>query len=195
MKNKVLSFFFHKLYLAFTSPLFYIVALIVDFVCSINFFFGKNFFGGAGSTNLYYFFVTIPYISILVIPIFCIKPSGSSYDDFVPIGRLKMIVFNWLSICVQFVAMLLPLMLVPFCVNLFGAVDFGQVFASFFMILLYGLASCSIGIFFYYLFLSNTISFIFTALVLALSNVLDKGIKYNNYIWTREEFIWKGESN
>ena len=30
---------------------------------------------------------------------------------------------------------------------------------------------------------------------LALSNALDKGIKYNNYIWTREEFIWKGESN
>ena len=89
-----------------------------------------------------------------------------------------MIVFNWLSICVQFVAMLLPLMLVPFGVNLFGAIDFGQVFASFFMILLYGLASCSIGIYFYYLFLSNTISFIFTALVLALSNVLHLLMEY-----------------
>lgn len=177
--NKIdFSFFKHKLYVAFTSVLFYVVAIIVDLFCSIQFFFGNNFFGGTGSTNLYNFFVAIPYISILVIPIFCIKPTGSSYDDFVPIGRLKMIVLNWLSICVQFVAMLLPLMLVPFCVNLFGAVDFGQVFVSFFMILLYGLASCSIGIFFYYLFLSNTISFIFTALVLALSNVLHLLMEY-----------------
>ena len=172
MKNKVLSFFFHKLYLAFTSPLFYIVALIVDFVCSINFFFGKNFFGGAGSTNLYYFFVTIPYISILLVPILCIKSTGSSYDDFVPVSRLQIIIANWLSIFVQYVLILLPLVFVPFCVNLFGTVDFGQVFTSFIMIILFGLAACSIGIFFYYIFPSNTLSFIFTSLCLGITNIL-----------------------
>ena len=178
MSNNDFSFFKHKLYVAFSSSLFYIVAVIVDLFCSIQFFFVNNFFGGTGSTNLYNFFVAIPYISILVIPIFCIKPTGSSYDDFVPISRLKMIIFNWLSICVQFVAMLLPLIIVPFCVNLFGNVDFGQVFTSFVMIILYGLAACSIGTFFYYLFLSNTISFIFSALVLALSNILHLLMEY-----------------
>lgn len=30
---------------------------------------------------------------------------------------------------------------------------------------------------------------------LSLTKVLDKNIPYNNYIWAREEFIWKGESN
>ena len=92
MSNNDFSFFKHKLYVAFSSSLFYIVAVIVDLFCSIQFFFVNNFFGGTGSTNLYNFFVAIPYISILVIPIFCIKPTGSSYDDFVPISRLKMII-------------------------------------------------------------------------------------------------------
>lgn len=158
-----------RLYAAFVSPLFYVTALIFTLFCSFQFFFMQNFFGGNGTTDLHYFFSAIPYISILVVPVLCIGTDGESIQN-LPFTSAFLIFSSGAAVFIQFCAMLLPLAAVPLCVNLFGAVDAGAAAASFILVIFYAAAAAACGVFFFSLLPTNTLAFVFTALVLALTN-------------------------
>lgn len=164
-----MNFIKQRLYVAFTSPLFYVTAVIFMLFCSFQFFFMQNFFGGSGTTDLHYFFSAIPYISILIIPVLCVGTDGESVRN-LPFTSAFLIFSRSISVFIQFCAMLLPLTAVPFCVNLFGDIDAGAVAASFILVIFYAAASVSCGVFFFSLLPTNTLAFVFTALVLALTN-------------------------
>lgn len=163
------SFLKQRLYLSFTSPVFYVAAVIFTVFCAFQFFFMQNFFGGNGTTDLHYFFSAIPYISILIIPALCIR-TGGSWEDTLPFTSAFSTIAYWTGVFAQFCAMLLPLAAVPLCVNLFGDVDAGAAAASFLLVILYAAAAVSCAVFFFSAIPSNTLAFVFSALVLAVTN-------------------------
>lgn len=178
MNNNKKIFIQHKLYIAFSNPLFYIICILFNTFCAFQFFFIQNFFAGTGTTDFHYFFNVIPYISIIIIPVLCIKSAGTDYEVLLPFSNS----FRFFASCItnffQFIAMLLPIFFVPICVNLFGDVDFGQFFISFLLIVFYAGAAISCTNFFFYVTFSNTIAFIVSAFILSLTNSIHIITKY-----------------
>lgn len=169
MKNKS-SLLKYELYRAFTNPLFYISAIIFNLFCTIQFFVFRNFFAGSFSTDLGLFFSSIPFISILIVPILSLNTNFSK-NLIIPFSFFARIFCRFLSLLIQLLVCVFPLIFIPIFINLFGAVDFGQVFTGFFVILLYLSLASSVSVLFFTIFQnSQMISFIFTAVILFFSN-------------------------
>lgn len=130
-------YLFYKLYSALRTPLIYVAACIFNLAVCVNFFFFQKFFGGAGTTDLHYFFQAIPVFAAIVIPVLKLNENESSIDNSIPLGIIKKEVVRFLSVYLQFLLILLPLMLLPLCVNLFGNVEAGQCFTGFSVLFLY----------------------------------------------------------
>lgn len=173
-KSELKSFnklFRKQLHLYLCNPLFYIAAAIFTIFIYINFFIKQQFFTGSGTTDLILYFSSIPYISILIIPALCYKTSFTSYDNFLPFGRLAAIFSNFLYIFVSYLIMLILLIPGIFIVNACGDVDFGQVFTSILCLVFYGSALISLCLLLQNIFNSQIISFIFCSICLAVFNV------------------------
>lgn len=136
----------YKLFTGFTSPVFYICALVLSLFCAINVFFVQKFFGGAGTTNLYTFFSGISTISIVLIPLLGFKDSAS-FEEYLPYGNFFKLISRLLSQWIEYAVLLGILLTIPMCINLFGDVDVGQCFTGFLGILLFGLATLSFCLF------------------------------------------------
>ena len=68
------------------DPLFYASSLLTILFCAFRFFFGSKFFvAGIGSTDLRPFFNSVPYISILVIPLLTLRLRPLILDDSIPL--------------------------------------------------------------------------------------------------------------
>lgn len=160
----------YKFYNIFSSPFFYISALIFNIFVPLQFFFVQEFFGGKGTTDLHYFFHAVPLISTIIIPLLKLNENFSTFDEIVPLSTSKKIFASSVSLFVQFALILLPQIFVPLCVNFFGKVEPGQVFTGFFMLLLYGMICSSLCVFFSQLCKSNIVSVIISILVLAVLN-------------------------
>ena len=145
-------------------------ALLFSIFTSAMFFIKGQFFSGSGSTDLLTYFSYVPYICIIVIPSLCYKSSITIYDDFIPQGRLKRVLKSFcraFSYFAFYVIMLLPVCLL---VNLFGSLDWGQVFISFFALFLYGACLISLCLFVNELISNSIAAFVLSALLLALFN-------------------------
>lgn len=160
----------YKLYNIFTSSFFYISALIFNIFVSGQFFFVQKFFGGSGTTDLHYFFHGVPLISAIIIPLLKLNENFSSFDDIVPLCTAKKVLAGWISLLIQFTVILLPQILVPFCVNLFGNVEAGQVFSGFLMLIFYGAISASLCVFFSQICRTQVVSVIVSILSLSVLN-------------------------
>lgn len=169
-KNLMKNYLKYKLYNIFTSSFFYISALIFNIFVAGQFFFVQKFFGGSGTTDLHYFFHGVPLISAVIIPLLKLNENFSSFDDIAPLCTAKKILASWLSLLIQFAVILLPQILVPFCVNLFGNVEVGQVLSGFLMLLFYGAISASLCVFFSQICRTQAVSVIISILVLFVLN-------------------------
>jgi len=159
--KKQLSFSFH-------NPLFYLIALIFTLFVNFNYFIRQQFFTGKGSSDLLLFFSVIPYICIIVIPSLAYRKSESTYDVFVPLKNTEKLLAHFLEAFILF--SILILLLLPSCllVNLFGQIDFARLFTSLLCLLFYGASTISLCIFINELPVSRIISFIISAVLLAL---------------------------
>ena len=145
-------------------------AILFSVFTSAMFFIKGQFFAGSGTTDLINYFSNVPYICILVVPALCYKKSISIYDDFIPVSRGKKLLKNFLKIFIRFA--LLILMMLPVCllVNLFGSVDAGQIFTGLLCLLFYGASLISLCLFINEIFSNSIISFVASALCLAVFN-------------------------
>jgi len=170
-KNKAFNALLkNNLKTSFTQPVTYFMAIVFEVFICFNFYIRKQFFSGNGTSDLLLFFSAVPYISIIIIPALCYKFNSAIYDSFVPLKQIEKSLAHYLSSLIIysiFAALLIPGALF---VNLFGSVDAGQVFTGFFFLILYGAAVVSVCIFVNELFSVPLVSFIVSALILALFN-------------------------
>lgn len=194
MKNSSKTYLKYNLFNFLNHPLFYIIAIAFSSITSIVFF--KSFFTGDSSTNLINYFSTIPYICIIAIPALCFKRSDSIYDDFVPLNSFNKIFIRFLSIFILYTAIILFLIPISLTVNLFGTVDFGQIFTSIFCLLFYGAAVISLCLFICEIFNNDVSSFIVSAIILTFFNTahfLTIYVSMNNFLSSLIKslsFVW-----
>ena len=155
-------------------------AILFSVFTSVMFFIKGQFFAGSGTTDLLSYFSTVPYICIIVIPSLCYKRSICVYDDFIPQNRLKKLFNSFLYAFIRFT--LIVFMMLPVCllVNLFGTIDFGQVFTGFFCLLLYGACLICLCLFINELLPNSIASFAVSALILAVFNSIHLVSLYMN---------------
>ena len=170
MKNSSKSFLKFNLLNNLKSPSFYIVAVLFSVFVSVNFFIRYQFFTGKGSADLLLYFTSVPYICILAIPALCYKQSFSVFDNFIPLKNFQKVILKFLTIFILFAVMVLFLLPGTFLVNIFGDVDFGQVFTSIICLLFYGAAVISVCIFINEIFDNRVSALIVSAIVLAVFN-------------------------
>ena len=145
-------------------------AVLFSVFTSAMFFIKGQFFSGSGTSDLLSYFSAVPYICIIIIPCLCYKRSITIYDDFIPVSRVKKLLNTFFRAFLSFsfiVFMMLPVCLL---VNLFGSVDWGQIFTGFICLLLYGACLISLCIFLNELLPNSIAAFAVSALTLAIFN-------------------------
>ena len=170
MKNSSKSFLKYNIENSLRSPFFYIIAILFSSFTFLNFFIRYEFFTGKGSSDLLLFFTAVPYISIIAIPALCYKQSFSKYDNFVPLTNFKKVIIKFCSTFILYSIMLILLVPGCFIVNIFGSVDFGQVFTSFFALLFYGAAVISLCLLINEICTNKITSLIVSSIILAIFN-------------------------
>ena len=170
MKNSSKSFLKYNLQNNLRSPSFYIIAILFSVFTFINFFIRYEFFTGKGSSDLLLYFTAVPYISIIAIPALCYKGVFSNYDNFIPLSNIKRVFIKFLTILILYSFMLLLLLPSCFIVNIFGSVDFGQVFTSFFALLFYGATVISLCLLINEICTNKITAFIVSSIVLGIFN-------------------------
>jgi ABC-type uncharacterized transport system involved in gliding motility auxiliary subunit len=184
MNKKISSYYKYNLFNFFHHPLFYITAVFFSVFTSAYFFYKNQFFSGNGTTDLLAFFATVPYVSIIVIPALCYKRSDQIYESFVPLSFFTRIFVRFLSVLTVYAILIITLLPVPFLVNIFGSVDWGQVFTSFICLVFYASAVISLCILISEIFESSISSFVISAVFLALfnsSHVFTVYVNLNNF--------------
>ena len=145
-------------------------AIVFSVFTSAMFFIKGQFFSGSGSTDLLSYFSNAPYICILVIPALCYKKPVSIYDDFIPASRIKKLISNYLKILLEYTILILFMLPVCLTLNYFGDTDPGQIFTGLICLIFYGAAVISLCLFINELFTNSILSFVISALLLALFN-------------------------
>lgn len=156
------------------------IQILFSIFTSLNFFIKGQFFAGSGTSDLLNYFTSVPYICILVIPAICFRKNIQIYEDFIPKSTISKLLINFKKIFIEYSIMIL--MMIPVCliVNLFGQVDFGQVFTSILCLFFYGAAVISVCLFLNELFNNNILSFVISALILAVFNSIHSLAIYIN---------------
>lgn len=172
--NKIKALYKSAVFSYLIDPLFYVSAILVILFCSFRFFFTSQFFvAGIGSTDLRPFFNSLPYISILSVPLLALRLRPLLLDDSLPLSPLKRHISLVFASFSAFALPILLMLFLPFVVSRFGTVDAGQVFAGFSGLFLYALSAVSLSLFFFELFYRSTaLPLILSSLILALVNFL-----------------------
>lgn len=167
-KSKVIASFIKiKLFHSLCQPIFCVPAILFNFLVCANYFFLQKFFIQS-TTDLQNFFYSIPLVSIIIIPILAFKTEDEKFDELLPMSTVEKIFARCGVAFSKFVLIVLPLAVVPICVNFFGDIDAGQTFTGFTVIILYGATATSLAVFFNFLFSNNVIAIIATAAILSL---------------------------
>ena len=171
-------------------------AILFSVFTSAMFFIKGQFFTGSGTTDLLNYFSNLPYICIIVVPALCYKKSISVYDDFIPVSRVKKLLKNFLKIFAQFAVLIFMMLPVCLLVNLFGSVDAGQIFSGLLCLLFYGACLISLCLLINEVFTNSIISFVVSALLLAVFNSIHVVPLYVNtnsfftYFCKQYSFAW-----
>ena len=181
----------NKIYNALINPFFLVSAILFFLYSIVQFFFLQNFFS-SNSTDLHYFFKAIPYAGAFLFPVLTISQKPLFYE---PKSDLKLLIELWLVQFLQYLVILIPLISVPLCVSLFGSVDSGTVFTSFLMLILYGSCLISLCILIQLLIPSHAISFIVSAVIILVLNILHifsiySSNKFYNFLIKIFSFSW-----
>lgn len=180
MKNKSCFGNYLKFQLknSFVSPFFVLITILFYLFVGINFFIRQQFFTGSGSSDLLLYFSIVPYICVITIPALCYKSSIHLYDDFIPLKSIFLIVAQFTNIIILYAIQVLLLIPGALFVNLFGQIDFGQLFTSLVCLILYGACIISICLFINQLFSSKITAFIISAIFLMIFHVAHLGAVY-----------------
>ena len=134
-----------------------------------DFFIRRQFFTMT-APSLSLFFNSVPYICIVFIPFLCSKNSLALYDDFIPLGGFKKILVRFFVLLIFFAFSLCLLIFPLIFINLFFALDAGQVILSFLFLLFYASCLISLCLFLCELTSNQFFSFLISAVILALCN-------------------------
>lgn len=155
---------------------YFYISAIFFVVCTAFFhFIGQNFFSMDFRTaSLGQFFLSMPYVSILVIPTLVMNIWNVQNDIFssLPISICKTIISKFFALIILFACILVLTFPVAFFTNTFGDVSFPTVFSGYFVILLYGACVISLSIFIFSFFQNKAVAFLITATILALVDTI-----------------------
>lgn len=170
MKYQKTALYKSAIFSLLIDPLFYVSSIITIIFCSFRFFFVHQFFiANIGTTDLREFFQSIPYISILTIPLIIFRNRNLLTEDSLPFSATNRF---FSLIFASFSAFALPLLLlfsIPICVNIFGDVDLGQVVLGFCGVFLYGICAISLVSFLFSLInFSPAVPLILSMMILAI---------------------------
>lgn len=176
MKNLFFKLVKKELFLLLITPGVYIMAIIFIVATSASFFFGEQFFvRGLGSADLRNFYLFIPYISIIIIPVLTMQVWRDEVFDIalsLPVSTLKLVLSKVVAPLVVMTLLQIILLLVPFGVNRFGTVDAGQIFCSNVIIFLYFCTTCAFGSFLSLATKNHITALIVTTFCLAIINCI-----------------------
>lgn len=172
MKNFYIkkAFFNNYFFCSLRSVFYIILSIILPLLFSLNFYIKGQFFTGSGSTDLLLFFSVMPYFCIFAIPLICFPQSFSVYDDFVPVESFDKILIVFFARLFLFVIQIFLILPAVFLLNLFGSIDYGQLFTCFFCLIFYGACTISICSFIESLFSSKIPFLLVSVLVLFVFN-------------------------
>lgn len=152
------------------NPFSYAISAGFVIFIALHFFLTQNFFSDTGSTDLRMFFSGIPYASILVIPAFAsIIPFNKSEYSFPGKGFENPLAKILVLVSILLISLLFTVF-VPILVNRFGDVQLSQVFSGYAVIVLYFFALSSLCVFISICVKNAGISFLISALILAVFN-------------------------
>ncbi len=173
--KRLAAFFKNEIFITFTNTATYIAALLFVIVPSAYFFFASHFFViGSGSADLRLFYLFLPYLSIIVIPVLTMNSWLADSDSVfqLPFSTEEIVVAKWLASVTLILLMQILLLTVPLTVNFFGFVDAGQVFVSNIMLFLFFCSVCAMGQLVSLIMRNNVASAMITAVFLALTNLI-----------------------
>ena len=172
MKNFYIkkAFFNNYFFCSLRSVFYIILSIILPLLFSLNFYIKGQFFTGSGSTDLLLFFSVMPYFCIFAIPLICFPQSFSVYDDFVPVESFDKILIVFFARLFLFVIQIILILPAVFLLNLFGSIDYGQLFTCFFCLIFYGACTISICSFIESLFSSKIPFLLVSVLILFVFN-------------------------
>lgn len=147
--NKIFPLYKVSLRSYFIDPLFYVSSIIMILFCAFRFFFASKFFvSGIGSADLRPLFNSVPYISIIAVPLLVFRLRNFILDDSVPLPPfLRNFSLSISAFTASFVPVLFLFVFVPFSIYFFGDIDFGQLFTGLFGIVLYLFCAVSLSVF------------------------------------------------
>ena len=143
-KSRFMTYTRQLLLHALHRPLFTVTAVLFNASCALYFFFGTGFFSGAGTSDLRMFFASIPYISIIILPLVCFKKEDSFYAEMIPLSPREKVWAEFSSRFLQFIIMSVLLPVIPVCVGFFGDTDPGQTAAGFLLLVFYAASAVSL---------------------------------------------------
>lgn len=167
------------------NPAFYIAACIFCATAATNFFILQNFFiEGKGSSDMRYFFSYFPYIAIIVFPVLSMglwteETGGLKYknennsipvSEMIPVSSECLVFSKWAASLTSFIFILVGTISVPITVSKYGHIDLNLVLTAYLLVVCYGGALLSIGLFFSLVTPNQTAAFILTAMILAVFN-------------------------
>jgi len=162
-------FFNHKFKQIVCSWFFIFEAILMCVSTAASFFVRTKFFSPAGTSSLTAYFSFVPYVSIILVPAFCLK-KNSPYDDFVPLENWKKILLSFSAHLLAFVILLALLLWMPVFVSFYGDVDFGAAAVSFLALIFYGALAISLCFLISEICEKTITAFAVSALVLAAFN-------------------------
>lgn len=168
------------LYNLIINPYFYLFSAIFVIFCALKFFIGQQFFSIYGSTDLHYFFSAIPLGSILYVPLIASFVQDNKDENFLPFSDAEILLAKILvSLSSSFIFLIISL-IVPFSVNIFGKLDYAQIFCGYFGIILFFIFSFTFAFFVFSFVKSKAVGFVFSAILLAVFNTIHSLFLYVN---------------
>ena len=199
MKNTFPALLKKELFTLLISPVSYAAVLLFFLGNTIHFFIIEQFFVlGRGSSDLRFFFNSMPYISILVIPALTMN-CWSSENDFIessPFTSTQLVLAKFFVSSFFILCAILLCTAVPVVVSFFADIDSAQCVSGFFVMILCALSYTALGIFTSVLFRSQIASFLASALILfcvnsihliplyvSLPSFLSAAVRFISYAW------------
>lgn len=163
------------------SPLYHTAALLLYLAMTVRFFVLRHFFVyGAGTSDLRQFFAFLPYPCIVLVPAVGLFVHHAStergFDALLPYSELQKSIASIACATAGFLMALIPWLLIPAVVDLFGDADIGQFTAGAAGSLLFIAAACALCDFLYRLLDGHdALAFSLCALVMAVFSHIPKG--------------------
>lgn len=178
MKNKsdlFLNFYLLKREISaiLKQKLFYVATIVfVVFTAFVHFIINNFYSLESGSTSLGQFFLSMPYISILVIPTLTMNGWSFQNDIFasLPISNTKNVINKFFALLFLFLVILIFTFPIVITTGFFGNVNLSVVFTGYFVIFLYGSCVISLCIYIFSFFQNKALAFLISTIVLAAIN-------------------------